>query len=179
MSDKFQNLPTNLSLLTILQKYYCHNNALNIKRGLSADLPASGVENLKECADKPFSCTSSSRTSMDDDDEKLMLSDSPVLHSNQVCPTGWKQRRRSFPEKKRQGFPKNCSFLLWTRSFLQRASSSCAASVHFVAIISTYLHCPHARLLMFVSQKQIHFSFPKDPLAIMSCWHLIEFFNVF
>jgi hypothetical protein len=54
----------------------------------------------------------------------------------------------------------------------------CFASI-LVAIISTYLHCPHTRLLMLVSEKKIHFSFLKDPLGIMSCWHLIEFFNVF
>jgi hypothetical protein len=64
--------------------------------------------------------------------------------------------------------------LFMAREFFLR----CFASI-LVAIISTYLHCPHTRLLMFVSQKQIHFSFPKDPLAIMSCWHLIAFFNVF
>jgi hypothetical protein len=36
----------------------------------------------------------------------------------------------------------------------------CFASI-LVAIISTYLHCPHTRLLMFVSEKKTHFFFSK------------------
>jgi hypothetical protein len=64
--------------------------------------------------------------------------------------------------------------LFMAREFLLR----CFACT-LVAIISTYLHCPHTRLLMFVSQKQVHFSFRKDPLAIMSCRHLIAFYMYF
>ncbi len=105
-----------------------------------------------------------------------------MLHSNQICPTGWKATKEGALRRRRdKAFPKNTVPSCFGRADFYGARV-------LPALLRVHSRCHHldvfalsARAIADVCvRKEKHiFSFPKDPLAIMSCWHLIEFFLMY